>query len=130
MQAVDLAYLSIADAAAAFERRDLSPVELTSALLDRIDRLNPRLDAYLVVTRERALAEAKAAEEIIRRGELHGPLLGIPIAYKDIYLTKGITTTGGSALLHDWVPEEDSACGERLTAAGSVMLGKVITHEF
>jgi aspartyl-tRNA(Asn)/glutamyl-tRNA(Gln) amidotransferase subunit A len=130
MQAVDLAYLSIADAAAAFQRRELSPVELTSALLDRIDRLNPRLDAYLVVTRERALAEARAAEEVIRRGEAHGPLLGIPIAYKDIYLTKGIATTGGSALLLDWVPDEDSACGERLAAAGSVMLGKVITHEF
>ena len=130
MQALDLAYLSIADAARAFAARDLSPVELVQTMLDRIDRLNPRLNAFLTVTGERALAEARAAEAVLARGEAHGPLLGIPIGYKDIYQTKGVLTTGGSALLADWLPEEDSTVTAKLSEAGAVMLGKLITHEF
>jgi aspartyl-tRNA(Asn)/glutamyl-tRNA(Gln) amidotransferase subunit A len=130
VQATDLSFVGIAEAARAFAARELSPVELTKAMLDRIGRYDGKLNAFLTVTAERALAEAEAAEQTLVRGDAHGPLLGIPIAYKDIYLTKGIRTTGGSALLADWVPEEDSTCGVKLTAAGSVMLGKVITHEF
>src|SRR6266481_1590923 len=79
---------------------------------------------------DRALADAKAAEAALGRGDISSPLLGIPIGYKDIYATRGILTTGGSALLADWVPDEDSTCGTRLQRAGTVMLGKLITHEF
>ncbi|MBI2760021.1 MAG: amidase, partial [Chloroflexi bacterium] len=130
MQATDLTYISIAEAARAFDARELSPVELTKTMLDRIGRYDGKLNAFLTLTAERALAEAEAAEQTLLRGDAHGPLLGIPIAYKDIYLTKGIRTTGGSALLADWIPDEDSTCTVKLIEAGSVMLGKVITHEF
>ena len=81
------------------------------------------------VTAERALADARAAEAALKRGDA-GPLTGIPIAYKDLYATKGILTTAGSALLADWVPDFDCTCVTRLQQAGMVMLGKLITHEF
>src|SRR5229473_146112 len=77
----------------------------------------------------RALDDARAAEEALRRGD-ERPLLGIPIAHKDIYLTRGIRTTGGSALLAEWIPENEATCVERWRAAGTVLLGKLITHEF
>src|SRR5262249_26050756 len=85
--------------------------------------------SYVTVTAERALADARAAEAALGRGDV-GPLTGIPIAYKDLYATRGIRTTAGSALLADWVPTEDSTCVTRLQQAGMVMLGKLITHEF
>jgi aspartyl-tRNA(Asn)/glutamyl-tRNA(Gln) amidotransferase subunit A len=125
----ELAYLGIRELAARFRRRALSPVELTTALLERIQRLEPRLNTLVTLTAERALADAKAAEAAIPGGEASA-LLGIPIAYKDLYATRGILTTAGSALLADWVPNADSTCVARLQAAGCVMLGKLITHEF
>ena len=98
-------------------------------MLARIEKLDPALNAYVTLTADRALADARAAEEYLRRGD-DRPLLGIPIAHKDIYCTRGIRTTGGSALLADWVPDEDATCVQRWQAAGTVMLGKLITHEF
>ena len=83
----------------------------------------------MTVTADRALADAKAAESAIARGDGR-PLLGIPIAYKDLYATRGIRTTAGSALLQDWVPDDDATCVTRLQDAGCVMMGKLITHEF
>src|SRR5262249_51947002 len=112
-----------------FRQRELSPVELTTALLRRIERLDPKLRAFVTVTADRALAEAKAAEAAIARGDGRS-LLGIPVAYKDLYATRGIRTTAGSALLEDWVPADDATCVTRLQDAGCVMLGKLITHEF
>jgi aspartyl-tRNA(Asn)/glutamyl-tRNA(Gln) amidotransferase subunit A len=76
------------------------------------------------------MADARAAEAALGRGDISSPLLGIPLAYKDIYATRGVLTTGGSALLADWIPDEDSTCVARLQRAGAVMLGKLITHEF
>jgi aspartyl-tRNA(Asn)/glutamyl-tRNA(Gln) amidotransferase subunit A len=87
------------------------------------------LRAFVTLTPQRALADARAAEEAMRRGDPR-PLLGIPVAHKDIYLTRGIRTTGGSALLADWVPDEDATCVRRWQEAGTVLLGKLITHEF
>jgi aspartyl-tRNA(Asn)/glutamyl-tRNA(Gln) amidotransferase subunit A len=84
----------------------------------------------VTLTRERALAEARAAEAKFARGEAISPLLGIPVGYKDIYCTRGIRTTAGSALLADWVPDADATCVTRLQDAGCVMIGKLITHEF
>ena len=126
----ELHYLSIAEAGRLFRAKQLSPVELTTALQDRIYRLNPKLHAFVTVAGERALAEAKAAESKLMAGVDRSPLLGVPIAHKDIYQTKGIATTGGSALLDDWIPDEDAAVVSRWTEAGTVLLGKLITHEF
>src|SRR5437762_12545171 len=99
MTSDDLAYATIADITNHYRRRALSPVELTRALLDRIERLDPTLHAFVTVTAERALAEARAAEAALARGEAASPLLGIPLAYKDIYATRGVRTTAGSARL-------------------------------
>ncbi|MFI4986793.1 MAG: amidase [Alphaproteobacteria bacterium] len=121
---------TIAEAAALIAARKLSPVELTEACLARIERLNGTLNAFIRVTAERALAEAKAAEAAIAAGQYKGPLHGIPIAHKDIYCTKGLATTGHSKVLIDHVPEEDAVVVAKLAAAGTVMLGKLATHEF
>ena len=130
MASEELFYATIRDIGARFRRRALSPVELTRAHLDRIEQLDPKLHAFVTVTADRALADARAAEAALGRGDISSPLLGIPIGYKDIYATRGILTTGGSALLADWIPDEDSTCVTRLQRAGAVMLGKLITHEF
>jgi aspartyl-tRNA(Asn)/glutamyl-tRNA(Gln) amidotransferase subunit A len=130
MGADELSYATIRDVGARLRRRALSPVELTRALLERIEQVEPRLHAFVTVTADRALADARAAEAALGRGDISSPLLGIPLAYKDIYATRGVLTTGGSALLADWIPDEDSTCVARLQRAGAVMLGKLITHEF
>src|SRR6266478_8198711 len=125
----EIAYATIAELGARYRKRDLSPVEVTQALLARIEKLDPILHAFVTLTADSALAEARAAEEALRRGDAR-PLLGIPVAHKDIYLTRGVRTTGGSALLADWIPDEDATCVQRWRAAGTVQLGKLITHEF
>ncbi len=130
MQATGLAFLSIAEAAQQIERRTLSPVELTRAYLDRIERLNPALNAYVTVTADSALAEARTAEQEIGRGGYRGPLHGIPIALKDLYATRGVRTAAGSKILGDWVPDEDATVTARLRQAGAILLGKTNTHEF
>lgn len=129
MQATDLAYLSIAEAATRLRRREFSPVELTDACLCQIEALNPRLNAYITVTAERARADARRAEEAIAAGRDQRPLLGIPIALKDLYATEGIRTTAGAKILSDWTPERDSSVARRLREQGSVLLGKLNTHE-
>lgn len=108
----------------------MSPLELTAAFLARIEALNPTLNAYLTITAEQALEQARAAETAITRDGPRGPMHGVPFALKDIYDTRGIRTTGHSALLADRVPDADSACAERLAAAGGILLGKLATHEF
>src|SRR2546427_2036176 len=125
----EIAYATIAELGARYRKRDLSPVEVTQALLARIEKLDPILHAFVTLTADSALTEARAAEEALRRGDAR-PLLGIPVAHKDIYLTRGVRTTGGSALLADWIPDEDTTCVQRWRAAGTVQLGKLITHEF
>ena len=125
----EIAYATIAELSARYRKRDLSPVEVTQTLLARIEKLDPILHAFVTLTADSALAEARAAEEALRRGDAR-PLLGIPVAHKDIYLTRGVRTTGGSALLADWIPDEDATCVQRWRAAGTVQLGKLITHEF
>ena len=124
-----IAYATIKELGARYRSRALSPVEVTQALLARIEKLDPALRAFVTVTADRALADARAAEAALARGD-DRPLLGIPVAHKDIYLTRGIRTTGGSALLADWVPDEDAEVVRRWQAAGTVLLGKTITHEF
>ena len=124
-----IAYATIRELGTRYRKRELSPVEVTRALLARIEKLDPALHAFVTLTPDRALADARAAEDALRRGD-ERPLLGIPVGHKDIYLTKGIRTTGGSALFADWVPDSDSTVGRRWQDAGTVLLGKLITHEF
>jgi len=129
-QTVDLAYLSIAEAGALFRRRELSPVELVNALLERSEQLQETLVPYVTLTPELARQQARTAESAFLQGESASPLLGIPIAYKDIVMTKGIRTTCGSALHADWQPPIDAAVVEQWRAAGAIMMGKLSTHEF
>jgi aspartyl-tRNA(Asn)/glutamyl-tRNA(Gln) amidotransferase subunit A len=130
MKTDDLFYATIREVGERFRRRELSPVELTQALLGRIERLDKTLHAFVTLTGDRAIAQAQAAEKALLRGEHASPLLGIPVAYKDLYATRGVLTTAGSAVLADWIPDADSTCVARLDRAGTVMLGKLITHEF
>lgn len=126
----ELAYASIRTINARFRDRSLSPVELTSALLRRIERHDSQTQAFVTLAPELALAAARRAEQQFFKGDATGPLLGIPVGYKDLIATKGVPTTAGSALLADWMPDADASCVARLQAAGSVMIGKLITHEF
>src|SRR5262249_48173494 len=120
MAAEPLHYLSIAQLAGRYRQKELSPVEGAQATPDRLGRVDGRLNAYVTVTAERALADARAAEAALRRGGEQSPLLGVPVAYKDLYATRGIRTTAGSALLADWVPDADCTCVARLQDAGAV----------
>ena len=125
----DIAYATIRTLGMRYRKRELSPVEVTRTLLDRIAQLDAGLHAFVTLTADRALAEARAAEAALHRGDAR-PLLGIPVAHKDIYCTQGIRTTGGSALLADWIPADDATCVRRWQEAGTILLGKLITHEF
>jgi aspartyl-tRNA(Asn)/glutamyl-tRNA(Gln) amidotransferase subunit A len=121
---------TIAELAPRLRRKDVSPVELTRACLERIEKLDPALNAFITVTAESALAEARAAESEISRGEWRGPLHGIPIALKDLIDTAGTRTTAASALYQNRVPTEDAEVVRRLRQAGAVILGKNNLHEF
>ncbi len=111
-------------------RKEISPVDLTRACLERIEKVNPTLNAFITVTADSALAEARAAETEIARGEWRGPLHGIPIALKDLIDTAGTRTTAASALYRDRIPTEDAEVVRRLRQAGAVILGKNNLHEF
>jgi aspartyl-tRNA(Asn)/glutamyl-tRNA(Gln) amidotransferase subunit A len=130
VQTIELAYLSLAEAAALVADRQVSPVELTRAMLDRIAHLDSRLHAYLTVTADIALDQARAAEAAILREGPRSPLHGIPLAYKDLFATAGVPTTAASRLLAGWTPDTDAAAVARLHAAGAVMLGKLMMNEF
>ena len=121
---------TIVELAPRLRRKEVSPLELTRACLDRIERLNPALNAFITVTAESALAEAKAAEIEISRGEWRGPLHGIPIALKDLIDTAGTRTTAASELYQNRVPSEDAEVVRRLREAGAMILGKNNLHEF
>ena len=125
-----LAFESIAALAAKIRAGALSPVALTEALLERIAALDGRLHAFIAVTRERALAEARAAELALRGGQDLGPLHGIPYAAKDLFDVRGVPTTAGTRLLAGNVAKEDAAVVRRLAGAGMVLLGKTYTVQF
>jgi aspartyl-tRNA(Asn)/glutamyl-tRNA(Gln) amidotransferase subunit A len=126
----DPAQLDLRDASLALRARSLSPVDLTNACLERIRRLDSRLNSFTTVTPERALAEAREAEGEIARGRWRGPLHGIPIAVKDNVDTAGVRTTAASAVFAERVPTEDAEAVRRLRQAGAIVLGKLNMHEF
>jgi aspartyl-tRNA(Asn)/glutamyl-tRNA(Gln) amidotransferase subunit A len=123
-------FLTIAEAAKLIAAKKLSPVELTRISLDRVKKLDPTLHSFLLVTEDRAMADAKAAEARMMSAALKSPLDGIPIGHKDIYNTAGIRTTAHSKLLEHNVPTEDSVVVEKWSKAGAVLMGKLATHEF
>jgi Asp-tRNA(Asn)/Glu-tRNA(Gln) amidotransferase A subunit family amidase len=130
MSNTDLCYLSAIDLAAAVRTKQVSPVEVVKAILARIEQLNPRLNAFCLVTAESALQAAQTAEDAVMRGEALGPLHGVPVSIKDLVLTKGVCTMRGSKLYEHDVPAEDAPVVERLRAAGAIVLGKTTTPEF
>jgi aspartyl-tRNA(Asn)/glutamyl-tRNA(Gln) amidotransferase subunit A len=127
----DLHWLGVAEAANAIAAGHLSPVELTEALLRRIERLDPTLHAFIRVDGEAAMAAARAAEAEIASGHVRGPLHGVPVGIKDIIDVAGLPTTSHSKVLQDAEPATvDAVCVARLRAAGAIVLGKLSTHEF
>lgn len=120
-----LHYLTLRDVARLIERREVSPVELTQLMLDRIDALDPRLHSYATVMREQALSAARRAEAEIAAGNYRGPLHGVPIAVKDLCYTQGVRTMGGLQVKRDFVPSFDATVVSRLEQAGAVLLGKL-----
>ena len=130
MSDLDLANLSITRAARALRAKELSPLELTDAYLRRIEQLNPRINAYITVTAERAREDARRAGDELAAGRARGPLHGIPIAHKDLYETAGIRTTGGGKFHANHVPKADCTVARKLREAGTILLGKLNTHEY
>lgn len=130
MENTELAYTSAAELAGLIRQRKISPVEVVASLLERIEKLNPQINAYVTVTAELARQAAKQAEAEVLQGHHVGPLHGVPVAVKDLTPTAGIRTTYGSHIYADYVPEEDAAIVQRLKAAGAIILGKTNTPEF
>jgi len=126
----DIAMLNLSEASQQIQKRSLSPVELTRACLERIERLNPELNAFITITAESALNEAKRAEAEIAEGKWRGPLHGVPVALKDLIETAGVRTTAASSVLKDNIPATDAPVVQRLKQAGVVLLGKLNLHEF
>ena len=123
------AFQTIMGLSRAFGAGDASPVEVTHAALERIERLDSRLHAFVTLDAEGSLAQAEQAEAEIARGAARGPLHGVPIALKDLYFTKSMPTTAGMAILADWRSGYDATVVERLAAAGAVLLGKLAMTE-
>lgn len=121
--------MTIREAAEALRRRRFSALELTTAALGRIERLNPTLQAFITVTAEQALSQARQADAELAAGLDKGPLHGIPIAVKDLFCTRGVRTTAGSPIYRDFVPAYNAFTVSRLESAGAVMLGKLNMHE-
>src|SRR5436309_13971470 len=130
MPEMDVAFLTIAELSRLYRSRELSPVEVTKALLARIAAHDGELHSFLRVTEEAALAGAAAAERELMAGTRRGPMHGIPYALKDIIETEGVLTTGHSKLRQHHVPDADAELVTRLKSAGGIMLGKLATWEF
>jgi aspartyl-tRNA(Asn)/glutamyl-tRNA(Gln) amidotransferase subunit A len=130
MDATELCYMPALELRKAIRTKEVSPVEVVDAVLARLERLNPMLNAYCTVTAAAARAAAKDAEAAVMRGEVLGPLHGIPVSIKDLIATKGVRTTHGSKLYEHFIPAADAPVVERLKRAGAIILGKTNTPEF
>jgi aspartyl-tRNA(Asn)/glutamyl-tRNA(Gln) amidotransferase subunit A len=126
----ELYWLDIAQLGRALRDKQVSPVEVTEAYLDRIERLNPTLNAYITVTSDLARTQARAAEAEIQRGEYRGPLHGVPLGIKDLLDVAGVPNTMGSKMLRSNIPTADATAVARLQDAGAIILGKQNLHEF
>jgi aspartyl-tRNA(Asn)/glutamyl-tRNA(Gln) amidotransferase subunit A len=130
MEASELCYLGLRSLGTLMQRQELSPVEATEAVVDRVEKIDRQLNSFITLLRDEAMAQARAAEREILEGHYRGPLHGIPIAVKDLYYTKGIRTTAGSKILSDFLPTYDATVIARLQDAGAILIGKLNMHEF
>jgi aspartyl-tRNA(Asn)/glutamyl-tRNA(Gln) amidotransferase subunit A len=126
----ELCMLSLEDLAQLIAFKEVSPVDATQAVLDRIERIDPHLNSYMTVTAELALAAAREAEREIAGGEYRGLLHGVPVGIKDLFATKGVRTTAGSKILAGWVPDYDATVVRKLAEAGAISVGKLGMHEW
>lgn len=130
---MDLSSLTISEASRLIRTKQISPVELTQAYLERIDKINPLLNCFITITPEIAMQQARQVEKTIsnwsKNDGLAKPLTGIPIALKDLYDTQGIRTTAGSSFFRDYIPEKDAQTVKKLKQAGAILLGKLNLHE-
>ena len=130
MNSSDLPFLPVSRLSKLIEGREVSPVEVTKAYLDRIERIDPMINSYVTVCTDEALGSAREAERAIMGGRYIGPMHGIPVGVKDQVYTKNVRTTGGSKILWDFVPQEDATVVAKLNEAGAVLLGKLNLSEF
>lgn len=130
MDDIEICGMSVIETVKAIKTKKLSPVEVMSAVLRRIERLNPKVNAFCTLVAESAMIQANEAETAVMNGEELGPLHGVPISIKDLIFTKGIRTTGGSKIYENFIPQRDAIAVERLKAAGAIVVGKTNTPEF
>lgn len=126
----EICLASLEELATCIRQKRLSPVEVTEAVLRRIDRLQPGFNAFITVMGEQAISAAARATDQIAGGHYRGPLHGVPVALKDVFASRGVRTTAGSKILRDWIPAEDSAVAFRLRQRGAVIVGKLGMHEY
>ncbi len=129
MNSLEICHMSALTIAEAIKTKKLSPVEVMDAILQRIELINPRVNAYCTVVAESARTEARQAEDKVMRGEKLGPLHGVPVSIKDLVFTKGIRTTGGTLMYDNFIPGQDAIVVERLKAAGAIIVGKTNTPQ-
>jgi Asp-tRNA(Asn)/Glu-tRNA(Gln) amidotransferase A subunit family amidase len=130
MDKADIPFLSVSQLSELIKHRQVSPVEVVEGYLERIDRLNHRLYAYVTVCRDQAMEAARASERELARGAYRGPFHGVPVAVKDQLNTAGIRTTCGTPIFNDFVPDEDATVIAKLKSAGAILLGKLNMTEF
>jgi aspartyl-tRNA(Asn)/glutamyl-tRNA(Gln) amidotransferase subunit A len=130
VEKANIPFLSASELAGLIQGREVSPLEVVEAYLDRIEALNPKLYTYLTVCRDEALQAARESEQALARGEYRGPMHGIPVAVKDQLHTAGIRTTFGTPIFKDFVPNEDATVITNLKSAGAILLGKLNMTEF
>jgi len=126
----ELCYMPALEMAEAIRKREVSCIEVVDAILGRIEKINPKINAYCTVLVEEARQAAKEADEAVKQGKRLGPLHGVPVSIKDLIFTKGIRTTFGSKIFENFIPEKDAIVVQRLKAAGAIVLGKTNTPEF
>jgi len=122
--------LTLSQLSKAIREGKTSPIECVQSFLERIDKINPRLNAYITITGKEAAREAEERERELKKGVVRGPLHGIPVSVKDNIMTKGVATTSGSKLLAEWIPDYDAVVVERLKTSGAIILGKTNLDEW
>ena len=129
MDATELCFLSAGQLSRLIQRKEVSPVEVVEAHLARIDTLEPRLNSFITLLPEQAMAAARQAEREIGEGRYRGPLHGIPLGLKDLYYVRGVRNTSGSRIFDDFIPDFDCTVAARFKEAGAILLGKLNMHQ-
>lgn len=130
MNPLEICYMSAGELSPLIQKKEVSPVEVIQALLDRIDQTEPVLNSFITLLPEEALTAARRAESDIASGKSRGPLHGIPVALKDLYNTAGVRTTSGSRIFDTFVPRQDCTVAAKFNQAGAILLGKLNMHQF